>query len=182
MMSKTNILKHEEMVKIIDSLSAASDDLIVNAEKAALYLGISPSNLSRYRNLGNGPEYIQYPSLNTSARNQKIQYKMKALRDWQSKHTFKSTLDAANKRCMTFSTVNDLIQTQPFWIKGNLILSLVSESNAEVFARNFIDMELTVGWLNWQKVFSKDYSLTNEMITHKDKYVRLLRKLLDKAN
>lgn len=72
-MKQRQHLTHEAIVNLINSIAVSSDDLTLDAEKAALYLGISLSTLARLRHSGSGPEYIQYPAPNSKARNQKVE-------------------------------------------------------------------------------------------------------------
>ncbi|MCF8185706.1 MAG: hypothetical protein K9J28_02690, partial [Sulfuritalea sp.] len=115
-----NLLEHLQIVREISSLP---DDAIVSAELAALFLGTSPKTLARLRQSNDGPPYTQYPQASSKARNQIINYIMRNLREWRNKHIVTSTMDAAVKRGMAFSRVNDLVIPQPFWSSNDEIIN-----------------------------------------------------------
>lgn len=56
------------------------DDTTLSVDLAALYLGISAKSLARYRQNGGGPQYIQYQTEDSKARNQRVNYLLKDLR------------------------------------------------------------------------------------------------------
>lgn len=91
------------------------DDTTLNVDLAALYLGISVKSLARYRQNGDGPHYIQYQSEDSKARNQRINYLLKDLRSWRDSHRVSSTMHAAQVRGLTFTSLSDFTEPQPFW-------------------------------------------------------------------
>ena len=112
-MTTTNSLVHDDIIHIINQIVKLPDDAVVDAGLAALYLGSSEKSLARYRQHGEGPPYIQYPEAKSKARNQKVNYEMGDLRKWRAKNKITSTMDAAVRRGMAFTRVNDLLATQP---------------------------------------------------------------------
>ena len=61
-----------ELSEVWRLFSDMPDDATLNVELASLYLGISVKSLARYRQNGGGPQYIQYQSEDSIARNDRI--------------------------------------------------------------------------------------------------------------
>ncbi|EEP1025764.1 hypothetical protein HAY27_004789, partial [Salmonella enterica] len=83
------------------------DDTTLNVDLAALYLGISVKTLARYRQNGGGPEYIQYQSEDSKARNQRVNYLLKDLKVWRDAHKVKNSMEAAQVRGLAFNSLID---------------------------------------------------------------------------
>lgn len=88
-------------------------------EEASIYLGIGEKTLARMRADKTGPTYIQ-PQTKTGskARNQKVFYKVKALKAWQKQHEHDSTIDVLIDRgILVFDSLADLMKPQPFFVR-----------------------------------------------------------------
>ncbi|EFM2449461.1 hypothetical protein WAC87_003231 [Shigella flexneri] len=164
------------------------DDTTLNVDLAALYLGISVKSLARYRQNGDGPHYIQYQSEDSKARNQRINYLLKDLRSWRDSHRVSSTMHAAQVRGLTFTSLSDFTEPQPFWqmtndsSSANKIIShaltipdddfrqLLSDPNAEVIWIS-VEEALFIKWDNkdgraiWHLIFT---SALNNMVLASD--------------
>ncbi len=84
-------------------------------ELAAVFLGVSERKLARMRASGEGPPYLQYPEGDSVKRNQRVNYVLSDLRVWREGSKIKNTMDAAVRRGITFATLPDLMDEQPFW-------------------------------------------------------------------
>ena len=91
------------------------DDTTLSVDLAALYLGISAKSLARYRQNGGGPQYIQYQTEDSKARNQRVNYLLKDLRSWRDNHKVSNTMHAAQVRVLAFNCLSDFTEPQPFW-------------------------------------------------------------------
>lgn len=100
-------------LEAINAIAIMASDATRSAGLAAIFLGISEKTLARHCQNGDGPVYIQYPSSGSTSRNQKVNYKMRDLREWQNRHLVKSTMDAGVLRGLAFMRVNDLVISQP---------------------------------------------------------------------
>ena len=132
----------------INAISNMADDATISAGVAAIFLGISEKTLARLRQNGDGPPYIQYPATGSTARNQKVYYKMRDLREWQYKHAVKSTMDAAVRRGLAFMRVSDLVIPQPFWRIGPEIINHAFCVSLEDFATYLNNSEADIFGLN----------------------------------
>ncbi|WP_367143695.1 hypothetical protein [Pantoea stewartii] len=112
-MSAINTLR--EMSEVWNLFGDMPDDATLGVDLAALYLGISVKTLARYRQNGDGSPYVQYQSSDSKARNQRVNYLLGDLRAWRNGHRVKSTMQAAQVRGLTFTSISDLICPQPFW-------------------------------------------------------------------
>ena len=91
------------------------DDTTLSVDLAALYLGISAKSLARYRQNGGGPQYVQYQTEDSKARNQRVNYLLKDLRSWRDNHKVSNTMHAAQFRGLAFNCLSDFTEPQPFW-------------------------------------------------------------------
>ena len=95
-----DILDNAQVVEIINRVCALHDDAVISGPLAAVYLGTTYETLTRLRQNGGGPPYIQYPEPGSKARNQKVLYRKGSLKVWRSAHEVESTLEAASIRGM----------------------------------------------------------------------------------
>ncbi|PRZ56497.1 hypothetical protein BX589_101147 [Paraburkholderia fungorum] len=102
----------DEAWKLFDRLPAEAS---IPTELAAVFLGVSERKLARMRASGEGPPYLQYPEGDTVKRNQRVNYVLSDLRVWREGSKIKNTMDAAVRRGITFATLPDLMDEQPFW-------------------------------------------------------------------
>lgn len=177
----TTNLTLEEIRSCFDKLSNLPDNMMVDNEHAAIYLGISIKSLARYRMNGSGPSYHQYPLEGSKARNQKVYYKMGDLRDWRNSHKVNSTIDAATKRGLCFATVNDIERVEPFWIQDFYILDHATCISKERFAEHLINEDHNITWLSWVDVFSGKFKLCRNLEYPQKLYIEFLEYLLEKA-
>jgi hypothetical protein len=172
------LLEHLQIVREISSLP---DDATVNAELAALFLGTSPKSLARLRQSEDGPEYTQYPQAGSIARNQRINYIMRSLREWRNKHIVTSTMDAAVRRGMAFSRVNDLVIPQPFWSSDDEIINHAFCLTIEEFAALLIDPNATLVWIKWSVALSQNWKNNAIREPFHSAYLSLLSGLIKAA-
>ncbi|HCL8467676.1 MULTISPECIES: hypothetical protein [Enterobacteriaceae] len=162
--------------------SEIPDDATLSVDLAALYLGISVKSLARYRQKGGGPQYIQYQSEDSKARNQRINYLLGDLRNWRETHKVKDTIHAAQVRGLTFASLGDFTEPQPFWLLHNVndshnkILSHALTTPDADFKALLLKKNATVVWfsveealfMNWVSVYErlKWNNLLNEVLKH----------------
>lgn len=168
-----------DIVEILNNIVKLDDQVTVGAELAALFLGMSEKSLARYRQNGSGPPYLQYPKADSTARNQKVNYLMGELRKWRNQSTITSTMDAAVRRGLSFFTLSDVQNAQPFWVQSTKILNHVMDSDIETFVANFKNKECAIVWLSWSRALEQPW-LSRQ---YKDKflqpYILLLSRYLD---
>ena len=177
----TSSLTLEEIRSCFDKLSNLPDNMMVDNEHAAIYLGISIKSLARYRMNGSGPSYHQYPLEGSKARNQKVYYKMGDLRDWRESHKVKSTIEAATKRGLCFTTVNDIERVEPFWIQDLYIIDHATYISKELFTEHLLNEKHDIIWLSWIDVFSGKYKISRNLDYPTNLYIDFLESLLNKA-
>ncbi|HHQ9378736.1 TPA: hypothetical protein ACSW2U_002307 [Enterobacter roggenkampii] len=158
------------------------DDTTLNAELAAIYLGVSPKTLARYRQNGGGPEYIQYQEGNSKARNQRINYLLKDLKIWRDAHKVKNSMEAAQVRGLAFNSLIDFTIPQPFWHidneldsdNKNKILSHALRTPEERFKIYLAEKHIKIVWISVEEALLLDWTdLTERQVFH-DSFVNLL--------
>lgn len=178
MNASPSLLNHIQIVKEISNLP---DDAILSAELAALYLGTSPKTLARLRQSNDGPEYIQYPQTGSKARNQRVNYIMRSLREWRNKHIVTSTIDAAIRRGMAFSRINDLVIPQPFLSLDGEVVNHVFCLTIEEFIAHFNDPNASIVWMKWSKALSYNWRNNMKREPFHRAYLNLLSTLIKAA-
>ena len=92
--------------RIASEIAGWHDDTTLNEEQAAIFLGVSVSTLERWRSKPNdpndprgfeGPEMIKIHGKGSVGQNQRVNYKLGALRAFQAKNTSTSSFDSALK-------------------------------------------------------------------------------------
>ena len=84
------------MAEVLKSLEGLPSDTVIPAKLAAVYLGLGEKTLSRMRQEGDGPRYIQHrANKKTRARNQRISYQLSDLQEYLSSRKVQSPLQAA---------------------------------------------------------------------------------------
>ncbi|AZT23361.1 TPA: hypothetical protein ACV5ZF_002604 [Salmonella enterica] len=158
------------------------DDTTLNVDLAALYLGISVKTLARYRQNGGGPEYIQYQSEDSKARNQRVNYLLKDLKVWRDAHKVKNSMEAAQVRGLAFNSLIDFTIEQPFWRidnelnsdNQNKILSHVLRTPEERFKIYLAEKHIKIVWISVEKALLLDWTdLTERQVFH-DSFVNFL--------
>lgn len=162
------------------------DDTTLNAELAAIYLGVSPKTLARYRQNGGGPEYIQYQAEDSKARNQRVNYLLGDLRVWRNSHKVKNSMEAAKIRGLAFNSLSDFTLPQPFWHidngidseNRNKILSHALRTPEERFQLYLKEEHLNVIWISVEKALTYDWTDLNERQIFNDSFVNFLSNLI----
>jgi hypothetical protein len=96
----------EEMARarIASEIAGFHDDTTLNEEQAAIFLGVSVSTLEFWRSKPNdpadprgfeGPEMIKIIGRGAVGQNQRVNYKLGALRAFQARNTSRSSFDSA---------------------------------------------------------------------------------------
>lgn len=187
-------------MKIIETLRELSevwklfgdmpDDTTLNVELTALYLGISVKTLARYRQNGDGPPYIQYPTGNSKARNQRVNYLLGDLRIWRNGNKVVSTMKAAQVRGLVFNSLIDFTIPQPFWQinnsaelqNRNKILSHALRTPDERFKLYLNEERVHIVWVSIEEALSWDWTDLNERQVFNDSFVELLNNLIQLSN
>lgn len=183
-------------MKIIETLRELSevwklfgdmpDDTTLNAELAAIYLGVSPKTLARYRQNGGGPEYIQYQEENSKARNQRINYLLKDLKIWRDAHKVKNSMEAAQVRGLAFNSLIDFTLPQPFWHidnsaelqNRNKILSHALRTPEERFKLYLKEERVKITWTSIEEALSWEWADLNERQLFNNAFVEFLSNLI----
>lgn len=187
-------------MKIIETLRELSevwklfgdmpDDTTLNVELTALYLGISVKTLARYRQNGDGPPYIQYPTGNSKARNQRVNYLLGDLRIWRNGNKVVSTMKAAQVRGLAFNSLIDFTIPQPFWQinnsaelqNRNKILSHALRTPDERFKLYLKEERVHIVWVSIEEALSWDWTDMNERQVFNDSFVESLNNLIQLSN
>ncbi|EJO1781083.1 hypothetical protein NRC31_001472, partial [Salmonella enterica] len=155
------------------------DDATLSAEVSALYLGVSVKTLARYRQTGNGPAYIQYQAEDSKARNQRVNYLLGDLRIWRDRHKVSSTMEAAQVRGLTFTSLVDFIEPEPFWTIDNKIYSHVLTVSDEIFKELLNTTRAEVIWISVEKVLSEDWHIARERQRWNDLFIGVMKGLVE---
>lgn len=162
------------------------EEAALNAELAALYLGVSVKTLARYRQNGDGPPYIQYHSEDSKARNQKVNYLLRDLRVWRDEHKVKNTMHAAQIRGLTFTSLSDFTEPQPFWRMTNdsgsksKIISHALIIPDDDFRQLLSDAE--VNWISIEEALFLDWINVDERKKWNDLFNEVLNYLIKSSN
>ncbi|HBS5906900.1 TPA: hypothetical protein MAK97_003495 [Klebsiella variicola] len=166
------------------------DDTTLNVDLAALYLGISVKTLARYRQNGGGPEYIQYQSEDSKARNQRVNYLLKDLKIWRDAHKVKNSMEAAQVRGLAFNSLIDFTLPQPFWHidnsaelqNRNKILFHALRTPEERFKLYLNEERVHIVWVSIEEALSWDWIDLNERQVFNDSFVQYLNNLIQLSN
>ena len=124
-----------EQSEIWSAFASLPDEAAIGADLAAVFLGMGTKTLARLRQNGGSPPYVQYREGESVARNQRVIYILADLRAWREANKVNSSMHAAKVRGLTFSSLGDLLEEQPFWQR-----TLVSKSKGGM-GRAVIDKE-----------------------------------------
>ncbi|MEP8991148.1 hypothetical protein ABKV56_00855 [Enterobacter hormaechei] len=166
------------------------DDTTLNVDLAALYLGISVKTLARYRQNGGGPEYIQYQSEDSKARNQRVNYLLKDLKIWRDAHKVKNSMEAAQVRGLAFNSLIDFTLPQPFWHidnsaelqNRNKIIFHALRTPEERFKLYLNEERVHIVWVSIEEALSWDWIDLNERQVFNDSFVEFLNNLIQLSN
>lgn len=128
-------------LQVLDMLARMPPEAILDAPLAAIYLRVSEQTLAKMRADKSGPQYSQGDS---GARNAKVSYRMGDLRDWHRSKRISSTMEAAKRRGMCFSTLSDFTEPQPMWAKpdGGLVSHSLTSSVSDFNAKSRAGLEI----------------------------------------
>jgi len=136
---ETKNLTPIEYIELKNAISKLEDDATVSPDFASFYLDMSEKTLANHRQKGVGPKYIQAKT--SDSRNQSVAYKMRELRDWQSRNSFSNPMEAAGARGLCREMM-DIFDDVDFWADSNgNLLDVVSEESAKELIE--IGMEAT---------------------------------------
>ncbi|HCI7689008.1 TPA: hypothetical protein NPX55_001385 [Salmonella enterica] len=164
------------------------EEATLNAEMAALYLGISVKTLARYRQNGDGPPYIQYQSEDSKARNQKVNYLLGDLRVWRDEHKVKNTMHAAQIRGLTFASLSDFTEPQPFWqiitngCSKNKLISHALTTPDDIFRQLLEEPNKKVIWTSIEEALFMDWINVDERKKWNDLFNEVLNYLIKSSN
>ena len=87
------------MAAVWKSFEGLPSDAVIPAKLAAVYLGLGEKTLTRLRQSGAGPRYIQHlVNKNSRTRNQKVSYQLSNLQEYLSSRKVQSPLQVAKLR------------------------------------------------------------------------------------
>lgn len=163
------------------------DDTTLSVDLAALYLGISVKTLARYRQNGGGPEYIQYQSDESKARNQRVNYLLKDLRLWRDNHKIKNTMHAAQVRGLAFNSLLDFCEPQPFWnikiLPNNWrIVSHALTIYEEDFKNLLLEPNADIVWLSIEEALFQVWQTADERQKWNDIFKEFLNEIISASN
>ena len=171
----TTIDTIREQVAIWEAFKDLSDEAVVRSDFAAIFLGISKKTLARLRQNGDGPPYVQVAGEGSDARNQIVNYVMGKLRAYRASKEVSSSMNAAEVRGLTFSTLEDLLEEQPFVMKTTYsnrkvgMGSEITKSKSEILGHIFTvknedlisllqDENMEVVWLSLPDALKEDWA------------------------
>lgn len=184
------MLTQLQILDIVDRVSELSDDAPISSAFAALYLGMSEKSLSRLRQKGDGPIYMQFPAAGSKARNQRVTYKMSDLRSYQKKYRVSSSMEAAVLRGMALMTASALSIEQPFFVRvkpfGKItivdhILTMTTDDFFDFVETDSIDESVHTAWLRWDVALNActwEDRASEDKSMFRTKYHQLLEKIL----
>ena len=177
-----------ELSEVWRLFSDMPDDATLNVELASLYLGISVKSLARYRQNGGGPQYIQYQSEDSKARNQRINYLLRDLRSWRDTHKVSNTMHAAQIRGLTFASLSDFTEPQPFWqmitngCSKNKLISHALTTPDDIFRQLLEEPNKKVIWTSIEEALFMDWINVDERKRWNDLFNEVLNYLIKSAN
>ncbi|HCU2336432.1 TPA: hypothetical protein OUJ99_004777 [Klebsiella aerogenes] len=177
-----------ELSEVWRLFSDMPDDATLNVELASLYLGISVKTLARYRQNGGGPQYIQYQTEDSKARNQRVNYLLRDLRSWRDNHRVSSTMHAAQVRGLTFTSLSDFTEPQPFWQMNtnggskNKIISHALTTPDDIFRQLLEEPNKKVIWTSIEEALFMDWINVDERKTWNDLFNEILNDLIKSSN
>ncbi|AJJ21348.1 hypothetical protein [Yersinia intermedia] len=164
------------------------DDSTLSVDLAALYLGVSVKTLARYRQNGGGPQYIQYQSDDSKARNQRVNYLLKDLRSWRDNHKVNNTMHAAQVRGLAFNSLIELCEPQPFWkvkILPDNDWRLVSHALTiyeEDFKNLLFQPNADIVWISVEEALFSEWQNADERKKWNDTFIEFLNAIISASN
>lgn len=196
-MSTIEIIRKQ--VEIWEAFKDLPDEAVVRADLAAVFLGISKKTLARLRQEGGGPPYIQNIEEGSTARNQIVNYVMGKLRAYRASKEVTSSMNAAQMRGLTFATLEDLIEEQPYWQQSMFgekrvgmgtkitkayprIVGHVQTVSDEEFASLLHDENAEVVWLSLPDALKEVWVSPQARTPFHEAYIELLRGWIEQSN
>lgn len=177
-----DVRKQLEEAKVRSQIAALHDDTELTPGLAAVFTGRSERNLRELRSTKSGPAYTQ-PETDSTARNQKITYRLGDLKDWLASQRTTSTIHAAQRRGTMFATLHSLGVEEPFWItesKGvDAILGhvLATPLTPELLAGEAAHIE----WFDWPEAMRRAWLNGAQRKLFEAHYTSLLTGALEAA-
>lgn len=177
-----------ELSEVWRLFSNMPDDATLNVELASLYLGISVKSLARYRQNGGGPQYIQYQTEDSKARNQRVNYLLRDLRSWRDNHRVSSTMQAAQVWGLAFTCLSDFTEPQPFWqmitngCSKNKLISHALTTPDDIFRQLLEEPNKKVIWTSIEEALFMDWINVDERKRWNDLFNEVLNYLIKSSN
>jgi len=195
----TTIEAIRKQAEVWEAFKGFPDEAVVRADLAAIYLGISKKTLARLRQEGGGPPFIQNIEEGSTARNQIVNYPMGKLRGYRASKEVTSTMNAAQMRGLAFSTMEDLLEEQPYWqhtvfgkSRAGLgskitkayprIIGHIQTVSDEEFASLLHDENAEVVWLSLPDAMKEDWVNPKARAPFHQAYIELLQGWIDQSN
>jgi hypothetical protein len=165
--------KQIRLIKLIDDIK--DEDFTLDAERAALYLGLSPSTLAHRRSDQLPPPYVQ---IGGAGRGAKVKYRLGDLRQLNRDNLSRGTAESAQRSYGAFlpgvGQLWDDVKEHPFWQKLGQ-----SEYINSVFADTRLSEELFFDD-RYKIVFDEwNCGMVNCMTTNRDAATKLYSKSID---
>lgn len=178
-----DIRKQLEEAKVRSQIAALHDDTELMPGLAAIFIGRSERNLRELRGTKNGPAYTQ-PDTDSTARNQKITYRLGDLKDWLASQRTTSTIHAAQRRGTMFATLQSLGVPEPFWVtqtKG--VETILGHVYATHLTPELISGEAAhIEWIDWPEAMRRAWANPAQRQLFEAPYTSLLTGALEAAD
>lgn len=177
-----DVRKQLEEAKVRSQIAALHNDTELTPGLAAVFTGRSERNLRELRGTKSGPAYTQ-PETDSTARNQKITYRLGDLKDWLASQRTTSTIHAAQRRGTMFATLQGLGVEEPFWItetKG--VDAILGHVLATPLTPELISgQEAHIEWFDWPEAMRRAWINPAQRTLFEAPYTSLLTGALEAA-
>lgn len=146
-----------DVFDVIDRIARLSDDVALTTEEAALFIRKSVTSIERMRTNGSGPAYIQGGGKSARGTNQKITYRLGALRAWRIENEVSSSMEAAVHRGMAFCSIWDAKIRVPFWSLGGKICGRVLDDTPDEYL--YHREHLKIIWISSAKAVFRSWAV-----------------------
>ena len=177
-----DVRKELEEAKVRSQIAALHDDTELSPGLAAVFIGRSERNLRELRSTKSGPAYTQ-PETDSTARNQKITYRLGDLKDWLASQRTTSTIHAAQRRGTMFATLHSLGVEEPFWItESKGVDAILGHVLATPLTPELISGEAAhIEWFDWPEAMRRAWLGVAQRKLFEDPYTSLLTEALEAA-
>ncbi|WP_341905918.1 hypothetical protein [Polaromonas sp. YR568] len=178
-----DIRKQLEEAKVRSQIASLNSETELTPGLAAIFTGRSERNLRELRGTKSGPVYTQ-PETDSTARNQKITYRLGDLKDWLASQRTTSTIHAAERRGTMFATLQSLGVPEPFWVhKQKGVEAILGHVLATPLTSNLISGHAAhIEWIEWPHALRMPWSNGQQRQVFEVPYTTLLTRALDAAN